>query len=450
MNKDDLSGTTPSKRASVARLAGLLLCAALAGCAAGRPAAGGAPAKPSAVQSQSEASVSVSVRVLGDAEAGSMLGVDLAKHDLQAVWLRVVNGSPARLRLLHGAIDPDLYSADEAAFLMRHDAGRGGVDALAQRLRDASMRILLAPGTASEGVVFVPRVVGGRYVDVQLLAPGRLHRFGFAVPLPDGDFDFEDVDPSRIYAGRDLPDLDDAGLRAALENIACCTTDEAASDEGDPLNLVLVGAPLPALTRAGWSFTHRIDLKSIEREIGAAITGRAYPVAPVSPLYALGRKQDVAMQRARETLTRRNHMRLWLAPFRHRGREVWVGQVSRDIGVKMTPKSPTLTTHVIDPAIDEARAYLLQSLLTHGLGARYGFARGAAAATREAPRANLTDDPFFSDGLRLVVMLADHAVAPAQIEELGWEEPAGPIAEGQSAGARAPVRLVAPPGDPKP
>ena len=42
-------------------------------------------------------------------------------------------------------------------------------------------------------------------------------------------------------------------------------------------------------------------------------------------------------------------MRLWLAPFRFEDRPVWIGQVSRDIGVKITPKSPTLTTHVIDP-----------------------------------------------------------------------------------------------------
>jgi hypothetical protein len=413
-----------------------LSLAALAGCAGAPPVAEVTGTPTATIQTQAEGDVSVSVEVLADAEARRRLGVDLAKHELQAVWLRVVNGSATRLRLLNGAIDPDLYSADEVAFMLRHEAGRGGLEALRKRLRDASMRLLLAPGTTSEGHVFVPRVSGGRYVDVQLHTPGRLYRLGFAVPLPDGDFDYEDVDPKRIYAGRTLPDLDAAGLRTALEAIACCTTNVDGTEEGDPLNVVLAGPPLAALTRAGWSFTHRIDLKSVEREIGAAIAGRAYPVAPVSPLYALGRKQDVAMQRARQTLTRRNHMRLWLAPFLFEGKEVWVGQISRDIGVKVTPRSPTLTTHVIDPAIDESRAYLLQSLLTHGLVERYGFVRGAGAASRDAPRMNLTGDPFFSDGLRLVVVLAGHAVEPAQIGAFDWEEPAGPIAEGQSGGAR--------------
>jgi LssY C-terminus len=208
--------------------------------------------------------------------------------------------------------------------------------------------------------------------------------------------------------------------------------------------VVLIGdAPvaLAALSRSGWSFTHRIDLESVRRELGAAISGAAYPVAPVSSLYALGRKQDFAVQRARGTITRRNHMRLWLAPFRFEGRHVWFGQVSRDIGVKLTPKSPTLTTHVIDPAVDEARAYLLQTLFTHGVVERYAFVKGAAAATRSAPRYNLTEDPYYSDGMRLVVAIAQHSVPPEQITVYDWEEPEGPIAEGQGDDAGKPVPL---------
>ena len=179
----------------------------------------------------------------------------------------------------------------------------------------------------------------------------------------------------------------------------------------------------------------------MRRELGAAIAGSPYPVAPVSPLYALGRKQDFAMQRARSTISRRNHMRLWLAPFRFEGRQVWFGQISRDIGVKLTPKSPTLTTHVIDPAVDEARAYLLQSLFTHGVVERYAFVKGAGAAMRSAPRLNLTDDPYYSDGMRLVVVLAQHSVVPTQIGVYNWEEPEGPIAAGQSDDARKPVPI---------
>jgi hypothetical protein len=125
-----------------------------------------------------------------------------------------------------------------------------------------------------------------------------------------------------------------------------------------------------------------------------------------------------------------------------RGQPVWAGQISRDIGVKLTPKSPTLTTHVIDPSVDEARAYLLQTLLTHGFVDRFGFVKGAPVATRAQPRANLTDDPYFSDGMRLVVVLSSAPVDPARIGSLGWEEPEGAIAEAQSDDARKPVPIV--------
>jgi hypothetical protein len=377
-------------------------------------------------------------------QARSHFGVDLARFGVQAVWLRVRNGSPWRLRLMRGAIDADVYSADEAAFLVRKEVPKADFERLRQHFRDESIRILLAPQTLNEGFVLVPRAEGGRYVDVQLHSPGRLLRYGFALPLPDGDFDYERLDSTRIYAGRELPDLDAAGLRAALEKLPCCTTDAEGRNEGDPLNVVIVGdksVTLAALSRSGWSFTHRINLRSVRREVGAAIAGAAYPVAPVSPLYALGRKQDFAMQRARNTITRRNHMRLWLAPFRFEGREVWFGQISRDVGIKLTPKSPTLTTHVIDPAVDEARAYLLQTLFTHDVVDRFAFVKGAAAAPRAAPRANLTGDAYYSDGMRLVVVLAQHTVTPAQIGAYDWEQPEGPIAEGQSDDARKPVPL---------
>ena len=39
---------------------------------------------------------------------------------------------------------------------------------------------------------------------------------------------------------------------------------------------------------------------------------------------------------------------------RYHGKPVWVGQISRDIGSRLTIHSPTLTTHKIDPDVDEA------------------------------------------------------------------------------------------------
>jgi hypothetical protein len=363
--------------------------------------------------------------------------VDLASKDLQAVWLRIENRSPQRLWLLVAALDPSYYSADEAAYMFRTAVRSADMDTLRQRFRGAAMPYMLEAGSVNEGHLIVSRAEGGRYVNVELAGHQRLLRFGFAVVLPDGDFDYERLEVARIYADQPPRDLDEDALRGWLERLPCCTHDAGGEDEGDPLNVVIVGDReqlLTAVARSGWSFTHRITLRTVQRELGAAIANSEYAVAPVSSLYAFGRKQDLALQRARSSIAQRNHMRLWLAPVTFQGRPVWVGQISRDIGVKFTDKSATLTTHVIDPAVDEAREYLLQSLLTRQSVGRFGFVRAMDPAAVDHPRRNLTDDTYFTDGLRLVVLLADEPVPPERARNLHWEEAAGPIVPQQAGG----------------
>jgi hypothetical protein len=271
-------------------------------------------------------------------------------------------------------------------------------------------------------------------------------RFGFAVPLPDGLFDYEKLDAVHTYGDVELPDIDDPeALRVHLEELPCCAMDDDGEEFGDPLNVVLIGDSgevLTALTRSGWSFTHRISLATVGRLAGATLGGDPYPVAPVSNLYLFGRKQDFALQRARRTISQRNHTRFWLAPFTFRERQVWVGQVSRDIGIKVTPDSPTLTTHIIDPEVDLTREYLLHSLLDAGLVAGFGFVSGSRAASRDEPAVNLTGDPYFSDGLRLVIALSPHPRPYHEVRSMRWERSAAPVAEGQSGSAERNVRPV--------
>jgi hypothetical protein len=408
---------------------GLVACAGLA------PLPEAGPPPDLAVQANSIDGVSVSVAVLDDLQAQARYGVDLASQDLQAVWLRIENRSPQRLWLLVAALDPDYYSADEAAYMFRSAVRPADMDALRQRFRDATIPYMLEPGSLNEGHLIVSRAEGGRYVNVELAGHERLLRFGFAVVLPDGDFDYERLQVDRIYADQPPRDLGEEALRAWLEALPCCTHDADGAEEGDPLNVVIIGDRdqlLTAVARSGWSFTHRITLRTIQREIGAAIANSEYAVAPVSSLYAFGRKQDLALQRARSSIAQRNHMRLWLAPVTFNGAPVWVGQVSRDIGVKFTDKSVTFTTHVIDPAVDEAREYLLQSLLTRESVERFGFVQAMDPATISRPRLNMTDDPYFTDGLRLVVLLADEPVPPERARNLHWEEAEGPIAPQQA------------------
>ena len=100
---------------------------------------------------------------------------------------------------------------------------------------------------------------------------------------------------------------------------------------------------------------------------------------------------------------------------------VWIGQISRDIGVRFTKR--TITTHKIDPDVDEARNYLLQDLwYAQSLG-RYAFVKGNSEAPRTEPRSNLTGDPYFSDGLRAVMWVSGDPVDMEEVEFLEWENP---------------------------
>lgn len=421
------------------------------------------------VQTKTLNDVTVSVSILTDEQAQTHFGVDLGSKGLQALWIKVRNGRNGRLWFIQNTLDPDLYTADEAALMMEEHVPKSEYEILHQHFRDESIRLAMETKTITEGFVFLPKTEGGRYVDIRLTGdayevenaklsesaatglPSDIEiwefRFGFALPLPDGDFDYERLDIEHAYPGMVLPDLDLENLRFALEQLPCCATDNTGEDNADPLNIIIVGESadlLNTLTRCGWSFTHRISLSSVGRMIGSAIQGEAYPVAPVSSLYVFDRKQDFALQRARSNISQRNHMRFWMAPFTYQERQVWIGQISRDIGIKLSTKSPSLTTHVIDPEVDLAREYLLHSLLAEGFVEKFGFVKGSNAATRTQPASNLTGDPYFSDGLRLVIMLSPNPLPLVEIRNLRWEQSSAPVAEGQSEEAGRYVRPIEP------
>jgi hypothetical protein len=428
------------------RAGALLIAGWLAACTAVPPQVSVDPAPlPIAlerVQVLEQDGVTVRLSIPTEASAARHFGVEFARHGIQPIWLRIENNSDTDLWLLPIAIDPDYYSPDEVAYVTASDLPKDERAAAAGIFRANAMPFFHRAGSASEGYVYASHVRGGRFVDVRLSGHLRSVRLRFAVLLPTESFDYERSALRMLYARVDeLPDLAIPELRERLRDLVCCTTNADGSGEGDPLNVVLVGSgedAIAALAASGWSFTEAITVDSIRRMVGAAIAERSFVTAPVSSLYAFGRKQDVALQRGRSTIAQRNHMRLWLAPFRCEGQPVWVGQVSRDIGVKATTRSPTLTTHVIDPLVDESREYLLASLLHRDAVSRFAFVRGVGEASPEKPRFNLTDDPYFTDGNRLVVWLSSEPVPPDRAENLHWNESTDPVLEGRGEYSKVP------------
>ena len=390
---------------------------------------------PARIQSQTERGATVSAGILSDQEAEALYGVDLSAVGLQAIWLRVENRSAHSRWLMVSALDPNYFAPDEAAVLFYPVLVGDDEKRLTEHFRQLAIPLKTASGEVTEGYVLAPRHEGGRYLTVSLIGRRHVLNFGFAITLPGDDFDFARLHPAKIYAGLEQPELDLAQLREQLLALPCCVASAEGEAAGDPMNLVLIGNAndvMASLSRAGWSFSNVINFDTVRRMIGAAISGAAYPVAPVSPLYFMDRPQDLALQRARNTILQRNHLRLWLAPFSLQGQHVWVGQVSRDIDIKLTSSSSTLTTHVIDPNVDEARERVLQSLLVAGAVARFGFVGGIEPSTPDNPHTNLSDDPYFTDGLRLVVLLSGSTTtAPEAVGFIEWRDSRDPVREAQ-------------------
>jgi len=159
-------------------------------------------------------------------------------------------------------------------------------------------------------------------------------------------------------------------------------------------------------TAAGWDETEALSFKSAMKMAKAFVTGESNRYSPISPLYAHGHAQDIAFQKARQTIHQRLHLRLWYTPARLEGKPVWLGTISRDIGVKFTWRTWYLTTHKIDPNLDDARDYLLADLMNIQKVSRIGFLDHATLKDSEKPRKNLTGDPYFTDNQMIIMELS--------------------------------------------
>lgn len=98
-------------------------------------------------------------------------------------------------------------------------------------------------------------------------------------------------------------------------------------------------------------------------------------------------------------------------------------QVSRDVGVKFWTSRQGMTTHVIDPDVDEARASLASDLTYSQALAKIGYVSITGFDKPRNDRSNLSEDEYFTDGLRVVLFFSENAVRIEEIEVLPWEAP---------------------------
>ena len=373
---------------------------------------------------QAQAPLTVRVRALTGEESQRYFGGSLKRLGVQPVWLQVKNDGDAPARYLPIFTDPNYFAPQEIAQQLHgwfSTAANARLDAL---FAHTTMPGYLPPHSVTAGFVYTHADGGLKFINVSFIGAQQLVRFHFALPIPGREYAVQRVDFASLYPPGQVEDLTFDQLRTHLESLPCCVKDKAGEHAGDPLNLVIIGdgvEPIFPFAARGWRLNEPVSARSSLAMAKAFLLRSQYDTAPVSPLYLFGRFQDMALQKARSSVSRRNHLRLWLAPFTVEHHSVWIGQISRDIGIKLTTKSWYLTTHRISPYVDQERDYLLQDLLLSGGVAKVGFVTGVGASEETHTRTNLTDDPYFTDGLRLVVQIGTELRLPAAVEFLPWE-----------------------------
>jgi LssY C-terminus len=415
-----------------------LLCAAvflLAGCAGFHPKPAAKTAFLQRAESETQGGVTVTVAVPDDKEDRDFFGVNLAKHDIQPVWLHIENHDASDCLFVPVDLDANYFSQEEVAWKYRFGVSAKGRRDMRNDFEDQRMQLLIPSGKMAEGFVFTHGDYGRKYVSIMLCEPTNTLMFEFVVKVPGLEADYERVDLKKIVPPETVRDVDRAELHRQLEKFPACVLGPDDKTPGDPLNIVVIGPPggklfLP-FARRGWDVTETMSWGAIWRTIRSSLFGGRYRTSPVSGLYVFERKQDIALQKSRKSVNERNHLRLWLTPLRYEGREVWLGQISRDIGVRLTWK--TLTTHKIDPRVDDAREYLVQDLLLSNGLEGFGYVDGVGVSDSDAPRRNYTGDEYYTDGLRAVLIIGEDFVPLDKLESLKWEWPT-PKADAHGAG----------------
>ena len=379
-------------------------------------------------QSGTQGQVRVSAAALSADESAAVYGSPLADKLIQPVWIQVENNDNVPYWLMFAGLDPNFFPASEAAEAMAVRSSPRKLAELDRRFSELAFRNPVPPGGTVSGFVLTNLQEGVKLLQIDLFADRRSRSFSLLAPVPGLRTDYKEsgvFDRDYVAPGGSVVNFtSDAEFTAALESLPCCATNEDGSRNGDPLNLVIIGGiedAFPSLVRRGWSPTEVTWKGSVMRIMRSAMSRERYPYAPISNLYLFDRPQDIALQKARDNIHQRNHLRLWRSPMLYHGKPVWVGQVSRDIGSRLTIHSPTFTTHKIDPDVDEAARALMEDLVYSQALRAIGLVKGVGAAPKSAPRENLTTDPYYTAGMRSVLLFDSTPTSLREIEVLPWQ-----------------------------
>ena len=373
-------------------------------------------------QTQDDGQFRVTAAVLSASETEEVFGFPLYRKGIQPIWLEIENKDDNPTWFLPFSVDPDYFPPLEVTYPYHRAFAREYNDQIDQHFLKHAMELYVAPGSVRSGFVFTNLALGTKSFNVDLVGDdNQPHTFTFFIPVPGMRSDHQDVDFDNLYAAGEMITYSKAEFRKALADLPCCVTNQDGTEQGKPVNIVIVADGLEmlrALIRSGWNETASTQTSGSDKESSAFNIPDEYRYRPVEPLYYYGRKQDASFREARAEGFEQNKIRLWLSPMKVEGQEVWLGQVSREYG---QPSSGRVINKI---NLDEVRAFLLQDLWYAQGIKKFGFVYSpGAAAPISAPKTTFRGTTYITDGHRLVLWLTSDPVTLSEVEELDWDRP---------------------------
>lgn len=352
---------------------------------------------------QSDGPLRVTAAVPDSAETAATFGLSLYEQGIQPVWLKVENLGDSPVRVTLWSVDPDYYSPLEVAWMHRGGFSNEGKAAMEKWFYESALPRRIPAGESRAGFVYTHFRKGTKGFNLDAFTGDDDFSFTFFVPMPGFNADYMQVDFDNLYDESEIQRLTRAELRTVAESIACCSSNDSGDGSGDPLNVIMIGSGPElrrALLRSGWDETASDDPQT----------------AVAREQRFQGRRPDGTFEKSRADGAERKELRLWLAPMQVDDQNVWVGQASQELHAEGSGAE-----YRIDPDIDRARDYTLQNFWYGQSLERAGFAKGVPPASNEMPRETFSGSVYFTDGLRVVMWLADEPVGLDEAEILLWE-----------------------------
>lgn len=354
-------------------------------------------------ESIAEEGIRVSATIPSSEESRAIFGVDLLEKGIQPVWIEIENDTSRLLYFLRTGLDPEYFAPREVAFALSESMTTEAKRSLVERIESLDLRDPIKPRSTISGFVFTNRDRESKFLGVDLLSRGWSTHLTLVVSSPDRTLSEEKIDRLlEMIAGATPVRSDDASeLRELLEKLPCCVSDENGV-QGEPLNVVIVGAP---------------------EATGPALVKRGFSYAPASPRYVFGRPEDISLKKGTKAwVPAQPHLlRVWLTDIRYQDKPVWIGQISMPLGGRFAEPTTDDGLSKIDPDVDAARIDLLQDAFYSQRVVEIGFVKGAGQVSRTNPRTIPGGSTYYTDGLRAVMIYDTTPVSMTEIEFFRWE-----------------------------